>query len=59
MLQNKKRIAKRNSDNTYVLLDSSKIGNNAVCKVFEFDEIELLTDKMNDILRKYKNYIIV
>ena len=50
---------KKNSDNTYVLLDSSKIGKNAVCKVFELEEVELITDKMNDILRKHKNYIIV
>ena len=56
---NKKRIVKKNSDNTYVLLDSSKIGKNAVCKVFELEEVELITDKMNDILRKYNNYVIV
>ena len=56
---NKKRIVKKNSDKTYVLLDSSKIGKNAVCRVFELEEIELITDKMNDALKKYNNYVIV
>ncbi len=56
---NKKKIVKMNSDNVYVLLDSSKIGKHAVCKVFEIKDVLLITDKMNDVLKKYDNYIIV
>ena len=55
----KKRIVKKNSDNSYVLLDSTKIGNNAVCKVFEINEVSILTDKVSDALKKFDNFIVV
>lgn len=56
---NKKKIVKMNSDNVYVLLDSSKIGKHAVCKVFEIKDVLLITDKNEWCFEKYDNYIIV
>jgi DeoR family fructose operon transcriptional repressor len=55
----KKRIVKKNSDNCYVLLDSTKIGLNAVCKVFEFDEVTVLSDKANDLFKGFNNFVVV
>ena len=55
----KKRIVKKNSDNCYVLLDSTKIGLNAVCKVFEFDEVTVLSDKTNDLFKGFDNFVVV
>lgn len=55
----KKRIVKDNSDNSYVLLDSSKIDKNAVCKVFAIKDVIIITDKITGVLKKYDNFIIV
>ena len=55
----KKRVVKKNSDNCYILLDSTKIGTNAVCKVFDLNEISVLSDKTNDMFRGFDNFIVV
>lgn len=56
---NKKRIVKENSDEAYVLMDSSKMGKNAVCKVFKISEVKVITDKMNQMSKTNKNFIVV
>ena len=55
----KKRVVKKNSDNCYILLDSTKIGTNAVCKVFDLNEISVLSDKTNDMFSGFDNFIVV
>ena len=55
----KKRIVKENSDNSYVLLDSSKMEKNAVCKVFGIKDIIIISDKVSSLSKKYDNFIIV
>jgi len=55
---NKKRIVKENSDVVYVLADHSKMGKEALCKVFELNECILITDEMNEMLEGLDNYIL-
>lgn len=54
----KKRIVKQNSTETYVLADHSKIGKNALCKVFELGEVPIICDQESEILINGGNYII-
>lgn len=54
----KKRIVKQNSTETYVLADHSKIGKNALCKVFELGEVPIICNQESEILINGGNYII-
>lgn len=54
----KKRIVKQNSTETYILADSSKLGKNALCKVFELGEVPVICDRENEVLISGGNYII-
>lgn len=54
----KKRIVKQNSTETYVLADSSKLGRNALCKVFELGEVTVICDREDEALVNSGNYII-
>ena len=54
----KKQIVKENSEETYMLLDSSKEGRNTLCKIFDLGEVTIISDKENDTLKKCGNYII-
>lgn len=54
----KKQIAKEHSKHAYILADSSKVGIITMCKVFNLDEITLITDEENDILKDCASYLI-
>lgn len=54
----KKQIVKENSEKTYVLVDSSKEGKNALCKIFDLGEVTIISDKENDTLIRSGNYIV-
>ena len=45
----KKRIVKANSQTTYVLADSSKLGRNTLCKAFPVSECVLITDQESEL----------
>lgn len=55
---NKKKIVKKNSNETYVLVDSSKEGKRTMCKAFDISECTLITEKETDFLMKHATYII-
>ncbi len=55
----KKRIVMQNSDFTYVLLDSSKIGTNGTCKVFKINEVKVITEKRTKLATENENFIIL
>jgi len=55
---NKKKIVKNNSNETYVLVDSSKEGKRTMCKAFDISECTLIVEKETDFLMKYATYII-
>jgi DeoR family fructose operon transcriptional repressor len=55
---NKKKIVKNNSKEVFVLLDSSKAGKKALCKVFDLTDCTIITDKATDILEKTQNYLL-
>jgi DeoR family fructose operon transcriptional repressor len=55
---NKKRLVNENSKITYVLADNSKAGKSTLCKAFDINECIIITDKINEILEKYDNYIV-
>lgn len=54
----KKQIVKENSEETYVLVDSSKEGKNALCKIFNLGEVTIISDKETETLIRNGNYII-
>lgn len=54
----KKKIVRRNSEKSYVLVDSSKDGVNSLSKVFELGEVPIICEKETETLRKCGNYII-
>ena len=55
----KKRIVAENSDICYVLLDSSKIGINGICRVFKINEIKVITEKRSKITDENDNFIVL
>ena len=55
----KKELVKINSQQTYVLVDSSKAGKTTFCKAFNIDECIIITDESNEILEKHAKYMIV
>jgi DeoR family transcriptional regulator, fructose operon transcriptional repressor len=56
---NKKRIVKKHSKETYILVDSSKANKQTSCKCFDIDECIIITDESNEILEKYAKFIVV
>ncbi len=54
----KKQIVARNSNKTYVLMDSSKSGKNTLCKVFDLGEVPIICEKTTDMLELSGNYLI-
>lgn len=54
----KKRIVHDNSEESYVLLDSSKFGKSTLCKAFELSETSLITDEYHELLAGTKSYIV-
>ena len=41
-----------------MLVDSSKEGKNALCKIFDLGEVTIISDKENDTLIRSGNYIV-
>lgn len=54
----KKSVVKENSKYSYILADSSKVGITSMCKVFELDEITLITEKEEGIPKECSKYLI-
>ena len=54
----KKSVVKRNSKHSYILADSSKVGITSMCKVFELDEITLITEKEEGLPKECSRYLI-
>lgn len=54
----KKRIVHDNSEDSFVLLDSSKFGKSTLCKAFELSETNLITDAYHELLASMKSYIV-
>jgi len=54
----KKEIVQKNSKESYVLLDNSKMGNQTTHKVFNLDECTIITDMEDEILKENAKYII-
>lgn len=54
----KKRIVHDNSDEPYVLLDSSKFGKSTLCKALDLDECCVITDAYHELLGAAKSSII-
>jgi Transcriptional regulators of sugar metabolism len=55
---NKKQIVKGNSNKSYILADSSKFNKFAMCKVFDLNECDIITNEYVDLLNNCKSYII-
>ena len=51
-------MVKRNSKHSYILADSSKVGITSMCKVFELDEITLITEKEEGLPKECSRYLI-
>lgn len=54
----KKQIVKENSKYSYVLADSSKMGIISMCKVFNLDEMTIITERESELLKECGRYII-
>jgi DeoR family fructose operon transcriptional repressor len=54
----KKRIVHDNSEQAYVLLDSSKFGKSTLCKALELSEAQVITDQYNELLAGARSYLI-
>ena len=55
----KKQIVKKNSKETYVLVDSSKSGKSTLCKALELKEVTIICEKETPILLEAGNYLLV
>lgn len=55
---NKKRIAKNNSKEAFVLMDSSKEGKESLCKVFNLGDCTIITDRVSKVLEESNNYLL-
>ncbi|MCX7710340.1 MAG: DeoR/GlpR transcriptional regulator, partial [Clostridia bacterium] len=55
----KKQIVRKNSKTTYLLMDSSKNGITTLCKVFELNECNIITNQYHEILEKFNSYVVV
>ena len=54
----KKQIVKKNSKETYVLMDSSKSGKSTLCKALELKEVTIICEKETPILLEAGNYLL-
>ncbi|HRA75964.1 MAG TPA: DeoR/GlpR family DNA-binding transcription regulator [Propionicimonas sp.] len=54
----KKRIVQDNSQEPYVLLDSSKFGKSTLCKALDLGETSLITDEYHELLAGAKSYLV-
>lgn len=54
----KKRIVHDNSEQAYVVIDSSKFGKSTLCKALALQESCLITDAYDDVLAGVQSYII-
>jgi DeoR family fructose operon transcriptional repressor len=54
----KKEIVKNNSNETYVLVDSSKANKTTFCKAFDIKDCIIITDESNEILEKNAKYFV-
>ena len=54
----KKKVVKENSRHSYILADSSKFGITSMCKVFELDQVTLITEKEEGIPKECNKYLI-
>lgn len=55
---NKKSIVQEHSQETYVLVDSSKEGKRTLCKAFELSECVLITERETELLRQHARYLV-
>lgn len=56
---NKKRLAHEHSRETYVLADSSKLGQVSLCRAFDLSNAVVVTDGYDDLLEYAKAYVSV
>lgn len=54
----KKQIVRENSEETYVLADSSKAEKNTMCKIYELGEVPIICEKEVPVLIRSGNYIL-
>lgn len=54
----KKQIVAANSQDVYVLVDSSKAGKRSLCKFMELDAATIVTDQENQILKDHARYLV-
>ena len=54
----KKQIVKKNSKETYVLMDSSKSGKSTLCKALELKEVTIICEKETPVLLEAGNYLL-
>lgn len=54
----KKRLVAEHAKKTYVLMDGSKAGKQTLCKVLDFSECVIITDRETDILKAHANYVV-
>lgn len=54
----KKAIVKNNSNECYVLADSSKVNKNTLCKAFDLEDCIIITDKPNELLENHARYLV-
>jgi len=55
---NKKQIVAANSEEVYVLVDSSKSGKRSLCKFLDLPDAIIITDEETEILRLHASYVV-
>ena len=55
----KMKIVNKNSKITYIMMDISKAGKTSLCKVFDLNECNIITDKHTELLEHFKSCSIV
>lgn len=55
----KKRIVHDNSNESFVLIDSSKFGKSTLFKALELQECALITDRYHELLASARSYVVV
>ena len=55
---NKKRLAHEHSGQTFVLADSSKLGQISLCRAFDLADATIITEKHSEILSAARDFIV-
>lgn len=55
---NKKRLAHEHSQKTFVLADSSKLGQVSLCRAFELNDATVITEKYAEVLQGAHDFIV-